>query len=65
MEEKREMSLHLPEDLLVPKGDALLIELKEHVKQGGTVRVHIKDQEEKIVETEDELFKITNPYVNQ
>lgn len=65
MEAKKELSLHLPEDLLVPKGDAMLIKLKEHIKHGGTVRIHIKDQEEKTVKTEDELFEITAPYVNQ
>jgi hypothetical protein len=65
MEEKKELSLHLPEDLLVPKGDAMLIKLKEHVKHGGTVRVFIKGQEDKIVKTEDELFEITAPFVNQ
>ena len=65
MDEKKELSLHLPEDLLVPKGDAMLIKLKEHLKNGGTVSIHIKDQEEKIVKTEDELFDITAPYVNQ
>lgn len=65
MEEKKELSLNLPEDLLIPKGDAMLIKLKEHVKHGGTVRVHIKDKEDQIVTTEDELFEITAPFVNQ
>lgn len=65
MEEKKELGLHLPEDLLVPKGDAMLIKLKEHIKHGGTVKVHIKDQEEKVIHTEDELFDITAPYINQ
>jgi len=65
MEEKTEISLHLPEDLLVPKGDAMLIKLKDHVKHGGKVRIYIKDQEEKVVDTEEELFEITTPYINQ
>lgn len=65
MEEKKELSLKLPEDLLIPKGDAMLIKLKEYVKHGGTVRVQIKDKEDQIVKTEDELFEITAPFVNQ
>ena len=65
MEDRKELNLHLPEDLLVPKGDAFLIKLKEHLKEGGRVKVHIKDQEEKTVNTEEELFDITAPYVNQ
>lgn len=65
MEERRELKLHLPEDLLVPKGDAFLIKLKEHLKQGGQVKVFIEDQGEKTVDSEEELFEITAPYVNQ
>lgn len=61
----KELNLYLPEDLLVPKGDALLIKLKEHLKGGGKVRIHIKDKEEKTVSTEEELFEITTPYTNQ
>ena len=59
------MSLKLPEDLLAPKGDALLIKLKDHIKHGGKVNIHIQDQEEKTVSTEEELFEITAPFTNQ
>jgi len=62
---KKDPSLTLPQDLLVPKGDALLIELKNHIKRGGKVRVHIEGEEDKTVSTEDELFKLTAPYTNQ
>lgn len=65
MEDERILSLHLPEDLLVPRGDAMLIKLKNHIKNGGKVKIHIKDQKEKTVESEDELFEITAPYTNQ
>ncbi|MEX2591906.1 MAG: hypothetical protein WD426_03970 [Anditalea sp.] len=65
MGEKKEMSLHLPHDLLVPKGDALLITLKEHIKSGGKVTIHIQGQEEKTVTTEEELFEITEKYTNK
>lgn len=65
MNEKKELSLQLPEDLLVPQGDALLIKLKEHIQSGGKVKILIKDEDEKVVETEDELFDITAPYTNQ
>lgn len=65
MKDPKQLSLHLPEDLLVPTGDAFLIKLKEHLKHGGQVKIHIKDQEEKTVSTEEELFEITGPYVNQ
>ncbi|HLW20673.1 MAG TPA: hypothetical protein VKX33_10130 [Cyclobacteriaceae bacterium] len=61
----RELNLNLPEDLLVPKGDALLIKLKDHLNGGGKVRIHIKDQDEKTISTEKELFEITAPYTNQ
>lgn len=43
----------------------MLIKLKDHVKHGGKVRIYIKDQEEKVVDTEEELFEITTPYINQ
>ena len=62
---KKEMNLNLPYDLLVPQGDSLLIILKNHIKSGGIVKVKIQDEEEKTVTTEDELFKITEPYTNQ
>lgn len=65
MNEEKELKLQLPEDLLVPQGDALLIKLKEHIKSGGKVKIRIKDEEEITVETEEELFDITGPYTNQ
>lgn len=65
MGEKKEMNLNLPYDLLVPQGDSLLIILKNHIKSGGIVKVKIQDEEEKTITTEDELFKITEPYTNQ
>lgn len=65
MSDEKELSLNLPEDLLAPKGDALLIKLKDHIKNGGKVNVHIQDQEEKTVSTEEELFDITAPFTNQ
>ena len=60
-----ELTLNLPHDMLQPQGDALIIKLKDHIKNGGTVKVQIQDQEEKTVSTEKELFEITVPYTNQ
>lgn len=65
MSEKKEMILNLPQDLLVPKGDALLITLKNHIKKGGQVKIRIQGQEDKTVSTEEELFKITERYTNK
>jgi len=64
-EDNMDRSLQLPEDLLAPKGDALLIELSKHIKNGGKVKVRIEGGEDKTVASEDELFKITAPYTNQ
>lgn len=60
-----ELKLNLPQDMLRPQGDALIIKLKDHIKNGGTVKVQIQEQEEKTVSTEEELFEITAPYTNQ
>lgn len=65
MSKEQDTHLHLPQDLLVPKGDALLLKLKDHINKGGKVWVHIQGQEEKTITTEEELFKITEPFTNQ
>lgn len=65
MGEKKEMILNLPQDLLIPKGDALLITLKKHIKSGGIVRIRFQNEEEKTVTTEEELFEITEKYTNK
>jgi hypothetical protein len=65
MGKQKELILNLPTDLLVPKGDALLISLKKHIKNGGTVKVHFQNQEEKTVTSEEELFEITEKYTNK
>lgn len=65
MGEKKDMVLNLPQDLLVPKGDALLITLKDHIKKGGNVKIHMQGQEEKTVTTEEELFEITEKFTNK
>ena len=63
--ENKELKLNLPQDMLQPQGDALIVKLKDHIKNGGKVKVKIQDQEEKTVSTEEELFEITAPYTNQ
>jgi hypothetical protein len=65
MSNENDPSLKLPQDLLVPTGDAILMKLKNHIKNGGQVKVIIEGQKEKTVSTEEELFQIAGPYTNQ
>lgn len=65
MSKENDPRLNLPQDLLVPTGDAMLMKLKDHIKNGGKVKVTIEGQGEKTISTEEELYQIAGPYTNQ
>lgn len=65
MSKEKDPILNLPQDLLVPAGDALLVKLSNHIKNGGQVKVHVEGEEEKTVQSEEELHKIAAPFTNQ
>ena len=65
MSKEKDLTLNLPQDLLVPTGDAILIKLRNHIKNGGQVKVIMEGEEEKTVRTEEELYQITEPFTNQ